>query len=260
MFILKTIISFVVGGLLISTQSIISERVPLKWRGVILTLPTTSTIAFLFIGLTKQSADVVEVAKFFPASLAVCYIFVLFFALFYKIGLFLQSIFSFLIWSVCAFVIINYPPHSFITSIFIYSIPAIIIAYILIKKLPQKPNLVPIPFSLNLLLLRSLIGGSIVATAVVLAKLLGNIWGGLFSAFPAAFTSTFFIYYFAHGKEIIPSVAKSLFFPGSIGYIIYTLAIAYSFPHYGVWIGSILSYLVVIIFFITYQFLQKIKI
>lgn len=257
MFIIRVATSFIIGGLFIALQTIIAERVPLRWRGTILTIPSTSAISFLFIGLTKQSSDIIEVAKFFPASLAVCYIFVLVFAILSKNNIYKSLFFSFVIWTICASIILKFPPHYFITSIFIYCLPVVLLTYWGVKNLPQTTAITPVLFTPKIIFLRSLIGGSIVVLAVILSKILGNVWGGLFAAFPAAFTSTFVIYYKAHGKNIIPSVAKSLFFPGSIGFIIYALIAAFTFPRYGIWFGTLSSYITVTIFFIFSQLIKK---
>ncbi len=257
MFITRAVISFIIGGLFIALQTIIAERAPLRWRGTILTIPSTSAISFFFIGLTKQPGDITEVAKFFPASLAVCYVFVFVFAILSKSNIYKSLFSSFIIWAVCAFIIVKFPPHSFFTSIFIYYLPVLLLTYWGVKNLPQTTTITPVLFTPKIVFFRSLIGGLIVILAVVLSKILGNIWGGLFSAFPAAFTSTFLIYYQAHGKNIIPSVAKSLFFPGSIGFIIYALMAAFTFPRYGVWLGTLSSYATVTLFFLFYQFIKK---
>ncbi|MEK7524503.1 MAG: hypothetical protein AAB588_05760, partial [Patescibacteria group bacterium] len=92
---------------------------------------------------------------------------------------------------------------------------------------------------------------------IFLSKTLGTTWGGLFSAFPATFASTFIIYYQLQGKESIPAVARSVFFPGSLGFIVYALAVAMSFPAIGIWIGTLLAYLATFAFFGIYYLIQK---
>ncbi|MBI2415465.1 MAG: putative toxin-antitoxin system toxin component, PIN family, partial [Candidatus Kerfeldbacteria bacterium] len=62
--------------------------------------------------------------------------------------------------------------------------------------------------------IRSIIGGSIVALAVILSS-----------------------------KKIIPAVAKSLFFPGPIALILYAGIASLTFPTFGVWYGTVICYL-----------------
>jgi len=252
MLIFQTALSFVAGGLLIATQTIVAERVALRWRGIVLTVPTTMALGFLFIGFTKSVYDIKEVAVFFPAALVVSYAFVCVFAFLSRISRCVSMAGALLGWCVVARIILRFPPSNFITSTFAYAAPAIALAYALVRTLPQVTEIVPVPITKKLLLTRSLIGGSIIACAVILANTLGNIWGSLFSAFPAAFASTFFIYYAAHGKTIIPSVAKSLFFPGIIGYIFYALVAGITFPRWGIWYGTLASYAVTLGFYWLY--------
>ncbi len=250
MFIFQVIISFIIGGLCIALQTLLAERVPLKWRGIVLTIPTTGALGFFFVGLTKGAAQIPEVATTFPAALGAVYIFILAFAYFSRFGLLKASIVSYLIWALGAYFILSYPPENFAVATFIYMLPITLVAYFLIKKLPQVTNLTPVPFNTKHLLIRSLIGGTVIATVVILSKTLGNIWGGLFSAFPAAFSATFLIYYSVHGKAIIPSVGKSLFFPGAIVFVLYAWSAAFFFPLYGIWLGTLFSYIIVVVFYL----------
>lgn len=89
MFTLQVIISFLVGGLFIALQTLFGERVPLYWRGTVLTIPSTMAISFLFIGLTKSAGDIPAVATFFPAAIALAYLAVM---MFYCLRLLIEKI------------------------------------------------------------------------------------------------------------------------------------------------------------------------
>lgn len=242
MFTTQIIISFIVGGIVIALQTLIAERVPLRWRGIVLTIPTTMALGFFFIGLTKTEADVTEVALFFPAALVGSYAFVSFFALLSRYNIIISFLGSYLIWAVSAYLTLSYPPHDFYTYTLFFTLPITFLLYYLVTKLPQVTNFTPVPMNAKHILVRSLVSGSIVALVVVLAKTLGNMWGSLFSAFPAAFSATFVIYYFAHGKKIIPAVAKALFYPGIAGFLLYALIAGVAFPRFGIWYGTLAAY------------------
>lgn len=257
MFILQVIISFFVGGVLIALQTLLAERVPFRWRGPILTMPSTMALGFFFIGLTKTPFDVRQAAFFFPAALASSYMFVLIYALLSQKNLLVNLFCSYTTWCIVAFIILKYPPQNLTSSIFLYGLPIAILAYLIVGRLPQITNIIPVPINWRHILIRSLIGGSVVSMIVILSKTLGNIWGSLFSAFPAAFTSTFLIYSFVHGKKVIPSIAKSLFFPGSIVFVIYACIAGLTFPKFGIWLGTLFSYLGVGIFYFIYNLINK---
>lgn len=249
MFLLRLIISFLVGGIFIALQTLMAERVHEKWRNIVLTIPSTLALGLFFVGFTKTPDDVVEAARIVPAALAPDYLFVTVFALLSQFGFLLSVIGGLLAWTIPAYFLMQFPPATFATSAFLYGLPFIFVGYLFVRLLPQVSHLKTFPMTPFHVAIRSLIGGTIIALIVVLANTLGNLWGGLFSAFPAAFTSTFIIYYRLQGKAVIPAVARSLFFPGAIGFMIYAWIAALAFPVYGIWFGTLAAYLATFLFF-----------
>ncbi|MES2023622.1 MAG: DUF3147 family protein [Patescibacteria group bacterium] len=256
LFVLQVIVSFIVGGFLIGLITLIAERVSLKYRGIVLTIPTTLAVSLFFIGLTKSPMDVSQAVVTATAGLLISfYIFVLVFAFFsQKRNFILGAILSFVIWGFCTFLILTFTPSTFLQALII-GIPFFVVCYFLIRKLPQETEITPVDFNIKHILLRSFLAGSVIATTVILAKLFGNAWGGIFANFPASNSTALFIYYFAHGKKVIPSICKSFFFPGAIGLILYGFTAGVVFPLYGIWWGTLISYFVVGIFlFLWVQF------
>jgi uncharacterized membrane protein (GlpM family) len=250
MFTLQVIISFFVGGAFIALQTLLGERVPLYWRGTVLTLPSTMAVSFLFIGLTKSPDAIPEVAEFFPAAIAIGFIFVVTFTLLSRHVLPITLAGAYLAWAICAWVIVSFPPHTFVTAVVLYALPIILACYFCIKHLPHSTEMKRVPFNLKHFTIRSVIGGSIIALAVILSNALGNTFGSLFSAFPAGFSATLLIYTHVHSKQIIPAVARSLFFPGPIALILYAGIAGLTFPTVGVWYGTVICYLGVLAFYL----------
>lgn len=131
----QIIVSFLIGGLAIAFQTLIAERVSKKWRGVILTLPSTSALGLFFIGFTKSAFDVPEAAKFLIGALAPDYIFVAIFIFLSRINLKISLFGAFGAWAISAYLLLLYPPVNFASSVFFYCIPITIISYLLIRKL-----------------------------------------------------------------------------------------------------------------------------
>lgn len=254
---LQIAISFVAGGIFIALQTLVAERFHGMWRGIILTIPSTMALGLFFIGLTKSAADVPEASIMIPAVTGVDYFFIMVFAILARHGFLTSILGSLAVWAAGAYVLLNIPPATFAISAFIYGLPLIIIAYLMTCRLPQVPYLKPFPIIWKNILIRSLIGSFVIGTATILANTLGNIWGGLFSAFPAVFISTFTIYYFFHGKQVIPSVAKTVFFPGAIGLILYGYTATIVFPIWGIWLGTLVSYTATFIYFTIHIGISK---
>ncbi|MDO8582020.1 MAG: DUF3147 family protein [bacterium] len=254
---IQLIISFFIGGLFIALQTLIAEHVPLRWRGIILSIPSTSALGFFFIGLTKTAVDAADAVRIFPAAIGVTYLFVLIFTLLVIRSDLLHSfIGAFIVWAIAAYTLLRFPPTTFTISI-LYSLPVIIISYAIIRKLPHITTFTPVPINGKNIVIRSLIAGSIIVLVIILSKKIGNIWGGMFSAFPAVYTSTFLIYVLAHGRTIVPSVARSLFFPGTLGFIIYGWLVIFTFPIWGIWIGTLTAYMGTSIFYALYNIAAK---
>lgn len=206
-------------------------------------------MGIFFIALTKSVADIPEVAVIMPAGIVPSYTFVLIFSYLVRYGLWRALIFPYIIWGVLSFTLITFPPTSYFQSTFLYCIPPLIILYLFTKKSKKAPPLKSFPINTKHILIRSAIGGTIVLLATILAKTAGNHWGGIFSLFPATFSSTFIIYYYLQGPEVIPSVVKSIFWPGPIGFIIFGYIASFTFPEYGIWLGLLSSYAGVLLFF-----------
>lgn len=256
-FILRLIISFFVGGLFISLQTLFAERVPLKWRGVVLTIPSTLAISLLFVGLTKGASEVADVAILSIAASFICtYVFATTFAIFSQFNVYIAIFMGFFVWGISALALIIFPPHSIGTAIAV-GIPILCICYMIVSRLEQEHEIIPVPFTAKHIVIRSVFAGLVVATSVFLAKTFGNVWGGVFSAFPAVFSTTLIIYYFTHGRGIIPAVTKTVFFPGSFGFVLYSIVAGLTFPKFGIWIGTVLSYAVFITYILMYQNIKK---
>lgn len=251
----QLIISFLVGGLFIAMQTLIAERVSPLWRGVVLTVPTTLALGLFFIGLSKTSQDVTEAAMVVPIALGIDYLFVAVFSFTVGFGLWASFFVSLFVWGVTAALILQFPPSSFLSST-ASGMLLILLSYFIVRIPSGVQTLKKFPMNAKHIIVRSLIGGTVVTLILFLSKTLGNVWGGLFSAFPAAFSSTFIIYYYLQGKEAIPTVGRSLFFPGAIGFIIYAWVASLTFSSFGIWLGTLLSYLAVFIFVSLWNLLK----
>ena len=254
---IQLLISFLVGGILISLQTLLAERVHGYMRGVILTVPTTLALGLLFIGILKSSADAVEAAIIVPAGLGLNYLFIAIFASLIRFGLFAALTGSILTFSAGAYALINFPPAGFLSSTFLYGAPLTLAGYLIVRARSKEQKLKQYPMNARHIIGRSLIGGAVIALIVFFSKTLGNTWGGMFSVFPAAFTSTLIIYYILQGAGAIPAVARSLFFPGYFGFVLYAAVSAATFPLLGAWLGTLAAYCATFVFFYLCSFISK---
>ncbi|MFA6991803.1 MAG: DUF3147 family protein [Candidatus Gracilibacteria bacterium] len=255
--IIQLAISFTIGGLFIALQTLLAERVPPFWRGIIITIPSTMAMGLLFIGIAKSPQDAASATQIIPASEGISYLYLTVFILlslkFHAIICLLGSVIS---WILATYLLLKFPPDSYTIST-IYLIITIPICYLLTIRLPQDNHIKIFPLNLKNIFLRSLLGGTIIAIAVLLSKTMGNIWGGIFSTFPAVFTSTLLIYYHLQGPHVLPAIAKSLYFPGTIGFVVYAYTVFITFPKIGALAGTLASYIVLMIFLLLWNLIFK---
>jgi len=65
--------------------------------------------------------------------------------------------------------------------------------------------------------------------------------GGAFSLFPALFLSTMIITYLEHGWEFSAALMKTFMFGAAVTVPIYGIAVRYSYPAFGLLLGTLLS-------------------
>ena len=108
-----------------------------------------------------------------------------------------------------------------------------------IKKIVSKKDII----------LRGLFGGCTVAAVVIVGDIAGDKWAGLFSSFPGTIAPVLILLHYRNGKNMSYNVIKS----APIGLAstgLYSLIVWLSYPIYGIWIGTFVSYLVALVFLI----------
>lgn len=104
-------------------------------------------------------------------------------------------------------------------------------------KLPHVGG-VHIVYSLSQVAFRAVVGGSIVALAVVSNRLGGPEIGGIASSFPAIFSLTLFFTYRTRGMTLSRALTKPLLMSASLTAFPYSLLVGYFYPILGVGAGT----------------------
>jgi hypothetical protein len=69
---------------------------------------------------------------------------------------------------------------------------------------------------------------------------MGEVISGIISVFPAIISSTMFISYYEHGPDFSKGFAKSMII-GSLSVMSYAASIHFTYPIYGIILGSIIA-------------------
>jgi len=237
---LDILLAFLAGGGWIMLITVTADRFGTKIGGFIGGLPSTIVVSLLFIGVVQGPATASEVTTVIPLSMAFSGIFLAAYALLAKKGFFIGLILSLLLWFLLSSLIIVFRINNFIFATTGYLI-LFLLAWLVFTKYLDIPSLgvVRPHFSAGYLILRGL-------------------FSGIFGAFPAVFMSTIIISYKSNGLEFSRSITKPLFFSGMINVIIYSTAVRYLYPGYGLVWGTMLSYLISMVSaFLTFLFIHK---
>jgi len=262
LFFLQLVASFFAGGFLIALLGYISERSSERVAGIVLSIPSTVAISFLFIG---WAIGVEGLVKGIPATLATAGLAQVFMAVYiYLARIPAKKSFSMTL-SICGalltFVLLFTPAAIFeiqsTPTALLLSAGGVLVGYLLLTKYnmhtpPQKL----ITYTPIQQILRAVFAGTVIATAVFLSKVLSPFWGGVMSAFPAVFATTLVILHYYYGTDMLFKVAKTV--PaGSLVYIAFTAVSLWTFPLFGLWGGLIASYLCAATVFLPLYLLSK---
>jgi len=100
----------------------------------------------------------------------------------------------------------------------------------------------PVRFTRWVLLLRALAAAAIVLLITGLAKLIGPNASGILSAFPITLFPFLLIIHQTYGREAAHTIIKN--YPFGIGALItYALCVSFTYPHFGVPLGTFLAFL-----------------
>ena len=254
-FLLQLIFSFIVGGVIVSLSILLAEKFGPNLGAIILSLPTTSFVAFFFIGLTNSAVFVSSVVPFSLVAMAIYLVFLTIFILlcekFGKVALLL----AILSWFVLAYLVLKFPiPDLTISLLSFIVVYALVNVYFKGKSYPVKQvkkNNTVLTF-----LLRSIFSGLVICTAVFLSKTSGAEWGGLFAMFPATTISSYAIFSTSYKKEFVLSVATKML-PFSLVIVSYSVFVYFTYPVLGIYEGTVLSYALAAVF--SYALNQIVK-
>ena len=252
----QVLVSFFVGGSLITLLSLIAEKSNQHISGVIMMFPTTLVLGFFFLGLTTNAENVSNVipATLIPLGIvifsSVIYIYCsLFFASKVKNKLpqiFCSLLTSIVIWFILASPFAIYKFSNKLIGIIGFLI-IVTITHLILRSKHYELSLTRPKYTKRQILIRALFTGSIIATVVLLGKTLNPFWGGIFTMFPAATFATLIILHFYYAPRQLFYFMKSAPL-GSISLFIYAISIMLLFPKLGIWTGTLISYVISLTF------------
>jgi len=240
--ILHLILALTVGGAWVSFATLIAERYGSALGGLVGGFPAISIVSFLFIGLNQGPETASQATIVFPLALSFTMSFLLVYAVLSKNGFRVAFPAGLLVWASLSVLtaILNLRNLFFSVGVFL-SVASFCFYMLKMKmKLPHVGG-AEIAYSLRQVAFRAIVGGCIIALAVLSSQLGGPELGGIASSFPAIFSLTLFFAYRARGMALSRALTKPLLISAGLTAFPYSLLVGYLYPILGVGIGTIVG-------------------
>jgi len=187
-FLLKLVLSFLIGGLWIIVATIVADKLGSKIGGLISGLPSTIMFSLFFIGWTQGPAVAVQATTIAPIIAGVTGVFLACYVFLVKRNFWLSIIISLGVWLTLSSILVWIHFNNFLFSLIDYLL--LVVANFLVMEKVLKIQSIKgkkVKYTKLIILSRGVVGGFVVALAVFLGKIGGPILGGTFSMFPAMF-------------------------------------------------------------------------
>ena len=244
-FLLRVILSFLVGGIYIAVMARMSEKFGSKLGGLLIALPGATLVGLGFIAWIQGPAALTEATEMMPATLAVSTIFLVIFSLLYRFGLLAAYFGAMFVWFTLSSAIVTLDFENMAVAFLI----AAVLFTTSISFFHHEPHrtLPAVKGGPWTLLIRALFAGSFVALAVICSRWLGPVWGGLFASFPAAFSAVILIFGRAHGREFTASTSRTMV-NGVLANVVFVTGIHFMALSFGSAVSIVLAYLICLVF------------
>lgn len=255
LFVLKWLSSIVIGVLWVAAFTTVAEKISGKLGGLLVGLPSTAVISLLFIGLTQDTNAVTTAAVMVPFSSGLYCFFFITYLLVSKKGFWKGLLVSLLVWFLFAYLSSIIAPANIYVSSFIWVILEIITIFWVVKNIHIKKEEIQKDIVSSPLWVKALLGGIVISMIVLIGKLAGARWGGIFATFPALTVTTFLITIRSGGVEFTRLVAKNVMISTTTTIAIYAILCYFLFSPFGIIVGSILSYVGLLMISIPFYYL-----
>lgn len=249
-FALRLLLSFVVGGSWVTIITEATLRYGQRLGGLLAGFPSTAAFSLAFIGWTQSTAAAVEATTALPLALSFTATFPLVYAILADGGSFRKAILAALsIWLASSFVLSLVAVSvgiGFALSVAGFYVVSAFAYLLLARTHRQRVSGRGIRLSSFQWVWRFILAGGIVVGAVLLSATLGPLVGGVFASFPAIITSTIYIISRVDGVEASRAIATPVMVATVFTIVPYTVVVRYSYPAFGVLLGTAVGYAVAI--------------
>ena len=252
--------AFLVGGAWISLATMIAERYGSALGGLVGGLPAISVVSFLFIGLNQGPQTASQATVVFPLALSFTMTFLLVYAILSKRGFEVAFPAGLIVWAILSIITVLLNLRNLFLSVGVFL--SVVGFYFYMLKMRMKLSHAgggEIAYSFRRVAFRAIVGGSVIALAVVSSQLEGPELGGIASSFPAIFSLALFFTYRTSGAELSRALTKPLLISAGLTAFPYSLLIGFLYPILRVGYGTIVALICMVPLTALAHFLINVK-
>jgi hypothetical protein len=242
---IRLVVSFAAGFVVVALVTTLADLSGEGPAGFLGGLPSTGPVGLLFIGLTQSTSAAVQAATVFPLGFAATFAFLLFYAVPAGLKFWARMPLALGLWFLLALGFAAWSPDDFVLSVSVSATVAVVVFLLRWRIHTVRPERMNVTTSYIRVILRGILGGSVVATVVVLSAIAGPLVGGVFAAAPAVWSPSIYVTNRAHGVQFTRSLTWPFMQTGILTVIPYAVAARYFFSVFGVPWGTLLAYLCV---------------
>ena len=246
LFAARIVLSFFIAGGWIALVTLMAERLGSRLGGLFANLPSNILISLIFIAITQGVDFVKQTVPGIPIGMLIDTFFLLVFILLLKYSLLLSIAVSLLTWFALAIMAAVLKYDQLIPNTIGYLLITTA-SFVFLEKAVAIPsqNRSGKKYSWKQILLRALFAGGVVASVVFISSILHPFAIGIISTFPAVLLSTMVILAVNQSREFARATGKVLVL-SSTNIVVYGLGVYWSYPRYGIVIGTLISFLLAV--------------
>lgn len=251
---LKVVLS---AGMVIAI-TLTAERVSARLAGVLIGFPLGVGLTLFFLGLEQGPVFAAESALWsmqgILAALGFCWCYcrtALLFSRDTMVSLFLSCLLGLLGYFTIAAAIRLFMPADVVARSVIVIFLLFLLAAVF-RRTPQERVKKKVAITWAMLAARAGFAALVILTVTGLAAWVGPSWSGLLAAFPTAILPSVVIIHFHYGRASIPDLFRDTPL-AMLAIVVFSTAVYWTFPLFGVIGGTMLSYGAAIIYLAVYE-------
>lgn len=248
LFVIKTVVTI----LFVLILSLVAEWVSPKVSGIISGIPTGTAIILFFYGLEQGTEFASQSSLFNLVGMLSMQVFIyLYFKASTKnskMNIFFSSIIAIGGYLITILLLKQFQ-FSLITALIVPLLSIPLFTH-LFKKIKESTIKNTVKLNPKVLLIRAIVASLVILFVTSIAQFVDPRWAGLFSAFPTTLFPLILIIHNAYGKEHVHTIIKNV--PqGQWGMVMYVISVFFLYPLLGVYLGTLISYSVVILYLLV---------